>query len=369
MAAPLRIAVVTVQVPFVRGGSEVLADALCGSLRRAGHQVELIALPFAPHTTEALLDSLAAFRLIELGPEFERVIALKFPAYLLRHPSKVLWLIHQHHGAYERWGGDFGLANLPDGRLARTAVEEADRLAFAEAQAVFAISQTVADRVAASHGVAARVLFPPPRESEGFHCGPDGGGGAAGEPGGDPAGGPYLFFPSRLAPAKRQELALRALALAREPVRLVFAGAADNADYGGELAGLAGELGVAGRVAWRGFVPDAELRDLYAGSRAVLFPPHDEDYGYISLEAMLSGKPVITCRDSGGTLEFVAADPAAAGGATGYVADPDPASLAAALDEVWRDPEEARRRGAAARRNVLGRNIGWTPTLAALLGD
>lgn len=356
MAAPLRIAVVTVQVPFVRGGSEVLAEALCRSLRRAGHQVELIALPFAPPTTEALLDSLAVFRLIELGPEFERVIALKFPAYLLRHPAKVLWLIHQHHGAYERWSGDFGLSNLPDGRIARTAVEEADRLAFGEAREIFAISRTVADRLAASHGVAARVLFPPPRETAGFYCADD------------PED--YFFFPSRLAPAKRQELALHALALTREPVRLVFAGAPDHQDYGDELAALAGELGVAARVSWRGFVPEDELRALYAASRAVLFPPVDEDYGYISLEAMLSGKAVITCRDSGGTLEFVEAEETggATGGSTGYIAEPEPADLAAVLDRVWQDPEDARRRGAAARHSVLGRNIGWARTLEALLG-
>jgi glycosyltransferase involved in cell wall biosynthesis len=359
----LRIAVVTVQVPFVRGGSEVLADALCGALRRAGHQVELIALPFSPQTTDALLDSMAACRLIELGLEFERVIALKFPAYLVRHPHKVLWLIHQHHGAYERWGAEFGLGNLPDGRLARQAVIEADRLVLGEAEAVYAISRTVANRLEASHGLKAPVLFPPPRGDEDFWQAD----GEAAGPGAE--GGGYLFFPSRLAPAKRQELALRALALAAEPVRLVFAGAPDRADYGQELAELAGKLGVAERVEWRGFVPDQDLRRLYAGCRAVLFPPHDEDYGYIGLEAMLAGKPVITCHDSGGTLEFVQVGPAgAADASTGYLSAPAPAALAAVLDQVWREPEEARRRGAAARRLVVGRNIGWQQTLDALLG-
>lgn len=359
----MRIAVVTVQVPFVRGGSEVLADALCGELRRAGHPVELISLPFSPQTAEGLLDSLASCRLIELGPEFERVIALKFPAYLVRHPAKVLWLIHQHHGAYERFGAEFGLGNLSDGRLARQAVIDADRLALAEAKAVFAISRTVANRLEASHGVRAPVLFPPPRQNEDFWAGAE----RTAEPASEPAGD-YLFFPSRLAPAKRQELALRALALAAEPVRLVFAGAPDRADYGEELAELAGRLGVAERVEWRGFVPDDELRRLYAGCLAVLFPPHDEDYGYIGLEAMLAGKPVITCHDSGGTLEFVQVEPGA-GDSTGYLAAPAPAALAAVLDQVWRDPDEAGRRGAAARSHVLGRNIGWRPTLDALLGS
>lgn len=362
----MRIAVVTVQVPFVRGGSEVLADALCSALRRAGHQVELIALPFSPQTADALFDSMAACRLIEIGAEFERVIALKFPAYLVRHPSKVLWLIHQHHGAYERWGAEFGLGNLPDGRLARQAVIEADRLVLSEVEAVYAISRTVAARLEASHGLKAPVLFPPPRGDEDFwHAGAAPSESVPGE-----ASPGYLFFPSRLAPAKRQELALRALALAAEPVRLVFSGAPDREDYGEELAELACRLGIAGRVEWRGFVSDEDLRRLYAGCRAVLFTPHDEDYGYIGLEAMLAGKPVITCHDSGGTLEFVqVGPPGAADASTGYLSAPTPAALAAVLDQVWRDPEEAGRRGAAARRQVLGRKIGWRPTLDALLGN
>jgi glycosyltransferase involved in cell wall biosynthesis len=41
------------------------------------------------------------------------------------------------------------------------------------------------------------------------------------------------------------------------------------------------------------------------GLSAVLFAPYQEDYGYVTLEAFLSRKPVITARDSGGTLEFV----------------------------------------------------------------
>jgi len=343
----LKIAVVTVQVPFVRGGSEVLAEGLCSALRRDGHEVELIALPFAPHTTDALLDSLTACRLIELGPEFERVIALKFPSYLVRHPCKVLWLIHQHHGAYERFDGDYGLANLPRGRLAREAAQAADRLSFSEARAVFAISRTVAGRLEASHGLEVPVLFPPPRQLDGYFCAPE---------------EDFLFFPSRLAKVKRQELALRALALTSAEVRLVFAGAADTPEYGLELAALAEELGVAGRASWQGFVSEPELLSLYARCRAVLFPPKDEDYGYIGLEAMLSSKAVVTCSDSGGTLEFVRA------GVSGLIAEPEPASLAAALDEVWRDRQKTRSLGEAARRQVEQMNIGWPQTLAALLG-
>lgn len=349
MLAQMRIAVVTVQVPFVRGGAEVLADGLCAALRRAGHEVELIALPFAPHSTEALLDSIASCRLIDLGPFYDRVIALKFPAYLVRHPAKSLWLIHQHHGAYERFFDEFGLANLPDGRLMREAVKAADRLVFAETRTLYAISRTVAERAFASLGARLPVLFPPTQDPQSFAAGEDRG---------------YLFFPSRIAPVKRQELALRALALTRERVHLVFAGVPDQPEggYGQQLKDLATELGVADRVEWRGFVGEKELRELYSHCRAVLFPPLAEDYGYIAIEAMLSAKAVITCEDSGGPLEFVRH------GETGWVTAATPPDLAATLDAVAADPARAALLGQQAQESIQRLGIDWERTIAALLG-
>ena len=70
---------------------------------------------------------------------------------------------------------------------------------------------------------------------------------------------------------------------------------------------MADKLGVSKKVKWLGFITEQEKIDLYAKARAVVYPPADEDYGYVTLEAMLSSKPVITCSDSGGTLEFVRA--------------------------------------------------------------
>ena len=45
--------------------------------------------------------------------------------------------------------------------------------------------------------------------------------------------------------------------------------------------------------------------ELYADALAVIYPPFDEDFGYVTLEAFLARKPVITCTDSGGPNEFV----------------------------------------------------------------
>ena len=78
----------------------------------------------------------------------------------------------------------------------------------------------------------------------------------------------------------------------------MFSGAPDNPDYGRQLVTLAHRLGVEGRVEWRGFVDQAEMISLYANARGVVFTPVDEDLGYIALEAMLAGKPLVTLSDS-----------------------------------------------------------------------
>ncbi len=81
------------------------------------------------------------------------------------------------------------------------------------------------------------------------------------------------------------------------------------------------------------------MLNLYAHASAVFFGPLDEDYGYVTLEAMLSSKPVITCRDSGGPLEFVVNNE------TGYVTEPEPEEIAAALEKLMGDAALAKRWG------------------------
>src|SRR5262249_34700546 len=148
---------------------------------------------------------------------------------------------------------------------------------------------------------------------------------------------------SRLMPLKRQLLILQALPHTREPVAVRFAGSPDDPAFGLELRETAERLGVSGRVEWLGQVSEERKRELYSGALGVIFPPEDEDYGYITLEAMLSAKPVISCSDSGGPLEFVL------NRETGLICEPTPVALAAAMDELWANPSTARRWGLAGR--------------------
>jgi glycosyltransferase involved in cell wall biosynthesis len=148
------------------------------------------------------------------------------------------------------------------------------------------------------------------------------------------------------------------VAQAGPSVRLVVVGEGTQRDT---LRGLAEQAGVASRVDFRGSVDDEELISLYAGCRAVVFAPFDEDYGYVTLEAFLSGKPVVTARDSGGPLEFVQ------DGVNGRVCDPDPGALAEAMAGLAAAPAKAAAMGAAALE--CGRRVTWDGVIEKLLGE
>jgi glycosyltransferase involved in cell wall biosynthesis len=347
----LRIIIATVQIPFVRGGAEVLAEGLREVLQAQGHAAEIVTIPFTWHPPERILDHLLICRLLDLtessGEAVDRVIGLKFPAYLIQHTNKVLWLLHQHKAAYELWDHPLNdLSQFPNGAKIRSAIQQADQQFIPEAKHIFTIAATVSDRLKKYCGVDSVPLYHPPRHADQFY-------GAEAED--------YLFFPSRLAPVKRQSLVLEAMAYTCQPIRLRFAGAADSPFYAEELKRLASKLNVEHRVEWLGHVTEEEKRRYYAHARGVIFPPLDEDYGYVTLEAMLASKPVITCEDSGGPLEFICHKK------TGLIAKPTPEGLARAMDKLWSDREYAKELGEAGKARYLALNISWSEVVKRLL--
>lgn len=347
----MRILIATVQVPFIRGGAEIHAEGLRDALRAAGHETEIVAIPFKWYPPEQILDHMLACRLLDLtataGTPVDMMIGLKFPAYLISHPNKVLWILHQHRTAYELW--DHPLSDLiyyPNGAQVRDAIQQADRNLIPQARAIFANSRNVANRLKRFCGIDSTPLYHPPPHSERFYC-------AAAED--------YVFFPSRLCIPKRQALILEALGQTRNPVRVRFAGSPDRPSYKEELKTIALKSRLGNRVEWLENASDKQIRQLYAQSLGVVYPPIDEDYGYVTLEAMLSAKPVITCTDSGGPLEFVINEK------TGLIAEPSPRGLAAALDTLWENRAQARMWGEAGRRHYNGFEINWDNVVRKLL--
>lgn len=347
----MNILILNTQIPYCSGGAEILARDLDDSLKRAGHSSEILTLPFKWYPQESLVNSILASKLFDIssynGMNVDRVIALKFPAWLIPHPQKSFWILHQHRTAYDLWATEFSeLAVMPDGAAVRDLIHREDYAAISASDSVYSISQTVSDRLERYSGLGSDVLYPPPRNMEKFHC---------------DSYGDYFYFPSRITPLKRQELIVDAMEYVTEPVKVVFAGEADDPEYLRKLKQRAEKMNSQGEVEWLGRVPDQEHLQLYAQSLMVLFTPQDEDYGYVTPEAMLSSKGVISCSDSGGATEFVTHDE------TGFITQADPRVIAETMSRVWRERELATRMGQNARDAVSQIDFSWSNILDRLL--
>ena len=350
----MRIGVVRTQVPFVSGGAERHAAGLVKALRDYGHEACEITLPFKWYPVETLTDSIQAAQLTDLseaeGVPIDMMIGLKFPAYLARHPNPMFWLIHQHRQAYDMWdAGTSDLLDAPEGMMARDMIQAEDRAAFARSnRPIYANSQNVAGRLEKYLGLEATPLYHPPPLAEQMRQGDY---------------GDYLFAPGRLNRSKRVDLMLRALAKVPGTLRLVIAGVPENPAYLDELRSLAAALGISGRVDWLGGIDDATMIRHYAQARAVVFTPQDEDLGYITLEAMLSGKPVITTSDAGGPLEFISQK------REGLITAPEPEALSQAFMALHEDAALAETMGLAGLDRYQSLNISWEHVVETLTGE
>lgn len=347
MASEKRIVVCATQVPFFDGGAEAHTRGLVEQLRRRGHRAEQVTLPFKWYPPREILAHAAAWRLLDLsesgGEPIDLVVASRFPSYFVRHPCKVTWLIHQYRPAYELCGTDFSEFTHDDRDVGlRATLMRLDREMLLECRQVFANSRNVADRLERFNGLTAPPLYHPPPLAGRLAAGPY---------------GDYVLSVGQLLTIKRVDLAVRAMQAVRAPVRLVVAGEGRER---AALERLAAELGVADRVEFRGQVAEDTLLALYAGALAVVFPPYDEDYGYVTLEALLASRPVITTSDAGGVLEFVE------DGVSGLVRDPRPELLAAAIDGLAADRGRAAALGAAGHARASA--ISWDHVIDTLLG-
>lgn len=334
------IVICTTQVPFTTGGAEAHVAGLRAALIEAGYNAEIIALPFRWYPPVEIMRSTLMWRLMNLDDSNRRpvdlVIGMKFPAYAVSHPKKVLWVIHQHRSAYNLWGTEFDdLSTYPDGLAVRDFIFRCDQKFLADAKKVFANSVTVADRLRRYNKIEAEPLYhPPPLSGAAF----------SGER------GDYVFCPGRLEPQKRPELLIEAMRFVPPSVRLCLTGdPPDFARYETQIR----QHNLSGRVELLGAVEKNRLAELYANALAVAYVPFDEDYGYVTLEAMLSSCPVVTTSDAGGPREFVEDE------INGFVADPEPRAIADAITRLHSDPARATAMGRRGYDKVQALNLSW----------
>ncbi len=340
----MNIAVLNVQVPFVRGGAEVQVDGLVEALQRAGHRATAVTAPFKWYPVTETLKAALTWRLFDLreanGVPIDMVICGKYPTWAIDHPNKIAWVMHQHRQAYDWYGTPLSeFTSSPEDQAVRQGIRTVDRIGLGECRRVYVTSNTVARRLQWFCGLTAQVLNPPTTLT-----------GLRREETGD-----VMLSVARLDKAKRVDLFINALARTRRPVKAAVVGVGNDE---GALKRLVKQHGLTDRVRFYGRLPDHELVHLYNTCRAVVYAPIDEDYGYATVEAMLAGKPVVTAVDSGGTLGFVT------DGESGAVREPDPDAFAAVLDAWDADPALCERLGDAGRQRV--EHISWDTVVAEL---
>lgn len=342
------VLVVTSSPPFVEGGHLVIGRELVSALRESGHTAELLITPqnrFGRQGAAYTATWLTDVGQTPDGRPVDRVITLRYPSYAVRHPAQVCWLNHRMREYYDLWdqfSARLSWRNRIKEGVRRSLIHRADGwLLRHNVKHLFAQSRTIQRRLARWGRIDSDVLYPP-APSRPYRCDDY---------------GDYVFAVSRLAPLKRQDLMLRALAHPDGAgIRLVLAGEGPELEA---LVKLRRQLDLESRVQLVGRLEETALLQHLSACRAVVFPPFDEDYGFVTMEAFSAGKAVITCRDSGGPAELVR------DGVNGYVADATPESLARAMRALMDDRTLAIRCGEAAR--VDAEALTWSGAVETLL--
>lgn len=308
------IAVVNSDVPFVHGGHRLIANTLVQKLREYGYESDLI------HTASNgfdgtfkgyLANMLTDVRKTGDGRPIDQIISMRYPTFAVSHPVHVCWLTHRMREYYDLWPltrrhwRGLGLMNQ---YMRRAVIHRMDRFFFSRTRKIFALSQTVQKRLIRWGNFESQVLYPPPiprdYRTEGYDN--------------------YIYTVSRLVSHKRIDLLIVALSLTQDTsIKAVIAGTGPELE---RLKEQAKRYGVEHRVELLGMISEEESTRHLANCRAVFFAPLMEDYGFVTLEAFLSCKAVITCHDSGGPAEIVQ------DGIDGYVTDAKAEQLAEKID-------------------------------------
>lgn len=343
----MNVAIATVHSPFVSGGAEYLAQGLLNALRLSGYCVDIITAPFHFGPAKKITQSIRYWEKQNFtyfdSTKVDLVICLKFPTYLLNHDNKVLWLLHQHRSVYDLWdlneknGHKF---NWKD-KVNRFEIRRKDNKNIKEIGRRFTISGNVSKRLMKYNQIDSSPLYHPPffKPSPGSYE-------------------PFIFCPSRLEPLKRQSLLLDALSLSKSSIKVVFAGTGSQLEY---LKEKAFQLDLNQRVVWLGKISDELMIHHYTNCLAVFFGPFDEDYGYITLEAMQAAKAVITCTDSGGPLEFISDMQ------TGIIVEPTPDAISSSIDLLATNKKLAKSLGESARSKYKELDISWDNVVEKLI--
>lgn len=347
----MRIVIASTYVPFVKGGGTMIVESLHQALKAQGHVVDSVYFPFRSYWPEIPQQTLA-LRCLDLrmasGQRVDRLITIRYPSYAIPHDNKVSWFIHHHRGAYDLWGTPFqDIPNTHEGRHARAAMIESDNLYLRENRKIYTISSSLVERLRKFNQIEADgVLLTPLPNPEPYYNGEQ---------------GDYFVYSARLTPGKRQSLIVEAMQHVRAPIKVVFIGKADTPDYELELQKMIHKYGVEDKIILTGWASEAEKARLTSNALAGLYTAYAEDgCGYSTLESFHAYRPVITCTDSGGTLDVISHEK------NGLVVEPTAEKLAEAMEQLWFDKARTVALGQQAFETLGEKGIYWHKVVEGL---
>lgn len=310
----MKIAVIAVtSIHGETGGAERLYSGLVKSLCSAGMEIDLLQITSDESCFESIKETYLKFYDLNLK-KYDGVISTKAPSYLVRHRNHICYLIHTMRVFYDMFDLEFPnpVPPLLEQRKLITSLDSA-ALNSTRTRKIFTIGHEVTDRLKKFNFLDSEVLHPA-LLLDNFRRGES---------------NDYLFIPGRLHRWKRIDLVIKAMKYVESPVKLKIAGTGEDAEFYKKIAKNNSRIEFLGRVT------DDELINLYAGALAVPFTPIHEDYGYVTLEAFKSCKPVITCKDSGEPTYFVRNE------INGFVCNPNPKDLAKKIDYLFYNRDKA----------------------------
>lgn len=357
-------------VPFVLGGAENLWSSWLHYLNtHTTHQADVIKLPSPERNFWEIIDSYRQFSQLNLD-HFDVVIVTKYPAWMVQHRRKIVYMQHKLRGLYDTYPAhlptELTLADLPAAKclsegfvnllkteqptradltqlwqylddlrvqkdelpdelfalpspLIRALVHFMDRVALQpnEVSVYAALSQTVATRSDYFPDAARIQVIAHP---SGFKPSPV-------------TGYNTIFTTSRHDAPKRLDWLIQAYRQTQVLQPLLIAGEGPQTSHLKALA--AGDK----RIRFLGRLTPEQLSQAYADALFVPFIPDREDLGLITLEAFASRKAVLTTTDSGGAAEMVQHQQ------TGLIVEPDISAIADAITQLCAQPAQTQAMG------------------------
>ncbi|MBN1224291.1 MAG: glycosyltransferase family 4 protein [Candidatus Aminicenantes bacterium] len=324
----MRIIVATSDVPFIEGGHLTIAQSTVRALNEYGHQAEMVLTPqnrFGRQVQAYIANRCYDLAEDGLGRKIQQVISLRFPSYAVKHPRHVCWLNHRMREYYDGW------ESLKSDLDATARIKESVRRAVVKAMdtyllkhnvtKLYALSETVRNRLQRWGKIQSTVLYPPPPQrayrTESHEN--------------------FILAVSRLHKLKRMDLLIESFRYVRNvELKAVIIGEGPEET---RLKEQIKDSNLEARIKLIGKSDEESLISHLARCRAVFFAPIREDYGFVTGEAFSSRKSVVTTEDSGGPAELVKQSQA------GFILSPDPKQIAEKLDELSENKNMAMKKG------------------------